>query len=128
MPVKKTKGKVLKSAKKEGRTDWLRNQALVQTAYVDLLKELKRCPTILEVANKVHLSIKAIDNHVKQLKFEPLGDSMRALTPDVVASIYNSARKGQPASQKLWMQIMEGWREKTEVEHSGGVKIIKDNI
>ena len=128
MPVKKTKKKVAKSDKKEGRTDFLRNQALIQAAYVSLLQELKRCPTVLEVSKKINLSIHAITNHVKSLKFEPLGDAMRTLTPDVVASIYNSARKGQPASQKLWMQIMENWREGTDVNVTAGVKILKDNI
>lgn len=100
---------------------WQKNQAIIQDAYVELIKEKKRCPTLLEVSNEVNLSMKALELHVKELKFKPSDDLIRTLTPDVVMAIANSARKGSSASQKLWMQIMEGWTEKQELEHSGKV-------
>src|SRR5690606_19349068 len=107
---------------------WETNQKLLQEAYVRLLQQLKRCPTITEVAQEVNLSVKTVKLHVKELKFQPLENPLRVLTPDVLASIYTAARKGSSPSQKLWMQIMEGWHEKSEMEHTGGVKIIRDNI
>ncbi len=96
---------------------WQLNQALIQDAYIKLIKELRRCPTLLEISKEVNLSINTLKKHVDELKFEPLKDLMRTLTPDVVMAIANSARKGSSASQKLWMQIMEGWAERQE--HTG---------
>ena len=49
------------------------------------------------------------------MKFDPPKDLMRTLTPDVIMSIYRSARKGGSASQKLWMQIMESWSENIQI-------------
>lgn len=97
---------------------WQINQALIQDAYIKLIKQLQRCPTTLEVSKEVNLSISTLDKHIKDLKFEPTKELIRTLTPDVVMAIANSARKGSSASQKLWMQIMEGWAERQEVEHS----------
>jgi predicted transcriptional regulator len=113
---------------KKKNITWDRNQALLQKAYVDLIKRLKRCPTQTEVANEVNLSLKTVKLHVKEMKFKPLDSPMRVLTPDVLAFIYNSAKKGSAQSQKLWVQLLEGWSEKIGVEHSGGVRIIKDSI
>lgn len=103
---------------------WQRNQALIQEIYIELVKELKRCPTILEVSEGVNLSVNTINKHIKKLKFEPLKSPLRSLTPDVLMSIVKSARRGSSASQKLWLQVMEGWAEKTEVKMKLEAKII----
>ena len=118
----RTSKKVDENVPKEDRIDWLRNQAIIQNAYIELIQHLHRCPTNLEVSEKVNLSVHTIKNHVKELKFEPLQSPLRSLTPDVIASIYNSARKGLPASQKLWMQIMEGWSEGMNLNISGSLE------
>lgn len=111
----KSKKNLYESEPKE-RIDWMRNQALIQQAYIDLIRELKRCPTIAEVSGRVNLSIHTIKKHVADMKFEQIKSPMRALTPDVLAAIYNSARKGTSASQKLWCQIMEGWSEEMNIK------------
>ena len=124
----KSKGNQKVTSEERRNVTWENNQALLQKAYVDLIQRLKRCPTRMEVAKEVNLSVKTVKLHIKEMKFEPLDNPMRVLTPDVLASIYSSARKGSAQSQKLWMQIMEGWTEKQEMNVSGGVKIIKDDI
>lgn len=126
---KKGDPKVTESDSEDKRNiTWERNQKLLQETYVKLLQLFKRCPTISEVAKEVNLSTKTIKLHIKELKFDPIESPLRVLTPDVIASIYNSARKGSSQSQKLWMQLMEGWSEKMDMKLSGGVKMIKDDI
>lgn len=98
---------------------WNKNQELIQQAYIKLIMELKRCPTIREVSEDIDLSILTIKKHIKELKFEPAESPLRSLTPDVLASIYNSSIKGNAASQRLWMMIMEGWTEKTSLDITG---------
>lgn len=119
--MKKQTKKIYKSDK---NITWQKNQAFIQTAYVKLIKDLKRCPTILEVSQEVNLSITALNKHVKEMKFKTLENPLRSLTPDVLIAIYNSARKGSSASQKLWVQLMEGWREGIEVTGKEGTPLI----
>lgn len=102
---------------------WESNQKLLQEAYIELLQTLKRCPTTTEVSKKVNLSLKTIKLHVKELKFEPLENPLRSLTPDVIASIYLSAKNGSAQSQKLWMQIMEGWRDGIDISTTGKIRV-----
>lgn len=93
---------------------WNLNQKLIQEAYIGLLQELKRCPTIQEVSDQTELSCKTIRLHIKDMQFEPSVHPLRVLTMDVLMFIYMSSKKGSSASQKLWLQVMEGWHEKTE--------------
>jgi hypothetical protein len=113
--AKQKQKKLSKTLPSDERIDWARNQALIQQTYIDLIKELKRCPTSYEVSQRVKISVTTIKKHVRQMKFEPQESPLRVLSPDVLISVYNSARKGTSASQKLWFQIMEGWVESTEV-------------
>lgn len=41
-------------------------------------------------------------------------------TPEVIAGILKAAVKGNPISQKLWMQIFEGFEEKSQQTHEMG--------
>jgi len=113
--AKQKQKKLSKTLPSDERIDWARNQALIQQTYIDLIKELKRCPTNYEVSQRVKISVTTIKKHVRQMKFEPQESPLRVLSPDVLISVYNSARKGTSASQKLWFQIMEGWVESAEV-------------
>lgn len=52
-------------------------------------------------------------------------------TQDVIAAIYFTAISkgvGAPASQKLWMQVIEGWSEKMEIEHTKKVELTVNDI
>lgn len=102
---------------------WEYNHAKIRDSYVKLIKKLARKPTFTEVAEDCGLSRTTVDAHIKTLEFKPLKHSMRILTEDIILSIANSAKKGSSASQKLWMQICEGWTEKTINEIPGIDKI-----
>jgi hypothetical protein len=49
--------------------------------------------------------------------------TFRILTDDVILSIYRAAMKGSAASQKFWLQFVEGWTEKQETKHSREIKV-----
>ena len=114
-----------KVPQKKKNLTWNRNHQLIHEAYLSLINELKRCPTIEQVSKRVRLSERVIKLHIRELKFAPLESPLRVLTPDVLVSIYASARKGSAQSQKLWMQVMEGWNEKKEIEHSGEISNVR---
>jgi hypothetical protein len=98
-------------SKKRRKVDAEINEVLIVEAILKIVKEKKRAPTVEEIANEVNLSARAITEHYKNLSFEPSSSYLRALTPEVILSIAQSARKGSSASQKLWLQFMEGWGE-----------------
>ena len=112
--------KVTKSYK---NTTWDYNHSIIRNSYVKLIKNFKRKPTYDEVSKDTDLSIPTIKKHIDELKFEPLKHPLRILTEDVMLAIENSAKKGSSASQKLWMQICEGWSERQIIKHEGKINL-----
>lgn len=66
--------------------------------------------TYKEIAEATGLSETTVRMHYKKIEFKPLESPLRELTPYVILNIYNNSKRSA-ASQKLWMQIMEGWNE-----------------
>lgn len=102
---------------------WDLNHQIIRDAYVNLIANLERKPTYKEVSEECNLSIKTIKKHIDMLKFNPSKHPLRILTEDVIMSIANSATGGSHGSQKLWMQLLEGWSEKTIIEHEGQIDL-----
>jgi len=102
---------------------WELNHQIIRDSYVKLIKELERKPTYAEVSKDCNLSHVTIEKHIKSLKFNPSKHPLRILTDDVILSIIGSARDGSSASQKLYMQICEGWTEKQIMEHEGELNL-----
>ena len=76
-----------------------------------------------EISIDTGMSITTIKKHLDLLVFEPIKHPLRELTDDVLIAIFRSSVKGTPASQKLWLQVMEGWTEKKEIDIPGGLKV-----
>ncbi len=119
--AKKKVGKV--SGKKRRNVTWCMNQALIQKAYIRLLARLRRCPTIVEVSDYLNISTRTIDSHVKAMKFDKIKTPLRALTPDVLVAVYKASKKGKSASQKLWFQVVEGWKEGVDLGLTANKKV-----
>jgi len=102
---------------------WDLNHTIIRDSYVKLIRTTKRKPTFAEVSKDCKLSIPTIQKHLHTLVFELRKHPLRILTDDVLLAIVNSARKGSTGSQKLWMQLTEGWSEKTITEYEGLEKI-----
>jgi hypothetical protein len=115
----------MKTSKSIQRRDVEHNRGVVRDAYHKLLTQNKgRRPTIQELSKECRLHPSTIKDHIKSLDFADLSQtSFRVLSDDVILSIYRSAMAGKPAAQKLWMQIVEGWNEKTETKHSGEIAL-----
>jgi len=109
--------------KGDKNTTWEWNHAKIRDSYIKLIQSLERKPTYDEVSKDTNLSYKTIQKHADTLKFEPHKHSLRILTDDVMMSIANSAMDGSHGSQKLWMQIIEGWSERTVLEHEGEINL-----
>lgn len=102
---------------------WDINHQIIRDSYVKLIQDLERKPTYQEVSDYCNLSIKTIKKHIDTLKFNPLRHPLRILTDDVILAIINSSKRGSSASQKLYMQLCEGWTEKQIIEHEGQISL-----
>ena len=123
-----TKNKTHAIVIKSNRKDFELNQAKIREAFIEILKEKKgRRPTRAELAERTGIHYNTIQKHLSGVDFSDLlADSQRifkVLNDDVVLSIYRSALKGNPAAQKLWLQYVNGWSEKTETKLSGKVEV-----
>jgi len=49
-------------------------------------------------------------------------------TMDVIQSIYQSSLKGNPHSQKLWMQVFEDFKEKSDVTNTEKVELSENDF
>lgn len=81
----------------------------------------RKAPTIDIIAEITGLSVRTVADYFKELDFKAMQTPMRALTPLVLNNIYNLSNKSV-AAQKLWLQVVEGWSEKIEVENTDKVE------
>jgi hypothetical protein len=97
---------------KTRRRQWQEIHANVILAYTALIErfEGKRPPTTKEVADFCDLAVGTVKAHLAEISFKPLEHPLRILTDSVIMNIFESTRNNA-ASQKLWMQLMEGFSE-----------------
>jgi hypothetical protein len=113
-----------KLTKKHKKTDRrvIDNKQAITDAILVLLKEHKNSNHITdrEIAEKTGLHLNTVATHRKSLTFDAKKHPMRYLTDEVVTNIFFNTKR-QVGSQKLWMQLMEGWIEEERIEHSGNI-------
>jgi hypothetical protein len=87
---------------KEERQDVSRNRALIRRVMLDCIKNELRAPTVQEICEATGLSDKTVKAHKKHIK---LGDGKsniyQDLTPDVMLSLYKSAKGFTYTAEKL---------------------------
>ncbi|HYX08431.1 MAG TPA: hypothetical protein VE912_17000 [Bacteroidales bacterium] len=123
--MKTTIKKTTKNNKTSKRKDFEFNNVLVRNAFLEIFNETGRKPKLVELADKTGLHFETIRSHVNELQFTPQSDTMRVLTPDVIASLARQCIGGDVRAIKLWMQILEGWKESSEID-LGFKKSIRD--
>lgn len=99
------------------------NSETVKQAVYDYITEHKgkKAPTYEVIAERTGLSYNTVLRYFKELDFKAMVTPMRALTPLVLNNIFAASHKSV-AAQKLWLQVVEGWSEKIEVENTDKVE------
>lgn len=106
-----------KDSEKKRNKNWEENQRVISSAYVDMINETGRQPTIMQVCERTGKAYNTVQAHLKSLKFEPLEHPLRVLTNDIVLSVARKALKGSFPHQKLWFELMEGWKPQSEMDN-----------
>ena len=91
----------------------------IREAFLQLLNETGRAPTISEIAQRVELSRATCQEHVRGLSYKATAQKYRILTDDVVDAIRKAATLGDMRAAKLWFQVVEGWSESLNLKGDG---------
>lgn len=119
-PAPKSTQKVARSRNKT----WQANDALLRDAYINLLVANKKSPTIRMLANETNLNFKTIVKHLKSIDFETdIKPKHRLMSDAVVSALGMQAMKGKAPEAKLFLQVIENYRERSEVTGADGEAI-----
>ena len=112
--------------------DWEVNHVIILEAFQEYMKNHEKRPTNQKLADLTGLHKNTIINHLRELGKVPMGDrfaSLRLKTGDVLdacAKHGEDGGQGGAAYAKLYLQVMEGFSEKKEIEHSGSLSGLSD--
>lgn len=87
-----------------------------------------RVPTIGEIAERCGLHRCTVTEHMRFLKFDPLETPARLLTDEVLIGMARAGMKGNSGAAKLFMQIVHGWTERTEVRNVDLSKLTDEQL
>jgi len=102
--------------KTDMRRDKQSNRDCIREQFLAYIEEHHKAPTYRELAKRVGVAKKTIERHMKEIDFGSGDSTFRVLTPEVVKAIYLSAisgNAGTSSDRKLWMQLFEGFNERT---------------
>ena len=105
------------------RLDWQVIDQEITAAYKKLITT-KKIPTIEQIAKEVGCNEKTVRRHLEKLSISDRFKSFRALTGDIIVSLYNAAMMGEPKSIELWFKIVEDYSEKSKVELTNAPVVI----
>lgn len=105
------------------RADKERNRHLIKESIIKLLRQKKgkRMPSVREIAEDVGMNESTVKQHVKEIR-ENSNDYERykVLTETMMLAIYKSGLDGASSSQKLFMEIVEGFAQRQEITGKDG--------
>lgn len=104
------------SIKLDKNVTWNLNHELIKETYISLIKKLSKAPTVAMISNECNISETTIKKHISEIEFKPVQSLTRLLTDNVILSIYKTAMSGNVAAQRLFLQLVEGWTEKSEID------------
>ena len=99
------------------RIDYERNHLKISKAFKKLAGQLEGLPTYQEIADETGFDVQTVFRHFKDYKLQDYKDKFKALTPDVIFSLYKMAtKKNNPRAAALFMKLIEGFSEKLNID------------
>jgi len=95
----------------KSRADWEANDVIIMKSFKKLMKKLDTIPNYVQIAEDTGLNYETIRRHMKEFSFDIVKEQVQNLTPDVMKAIYESASRGNSQAQKLWVQVVNDWKE-----------------
>ena len=86
---------------------------LIADVLLDFITREGKAPSFMELLTLTGLDERRLKQALKTLNFNPETHVLRLLTDSVIMAVYkNATEAGNPASQKLWFQLMENRTDK----------------
>ena len=99
------------------RIDYERNHLKISKAFKKLAAKIEGLPTYQEIADETGFDVQTVFRHFKEYKLSDYKDKFKALTPDVIFSLYKMAtKKNNPRAAALFMKLIENFSEKTVID------------
>ena len=115
--MKKTLDKKLQRVSRN--TTWEHNHKLIETAAVEHIKNSNKAPSYEMYRKSTGLSNETTKKHLKELNLDIWKPLFKPFTPVILIKLLKSFLKdGKYSDAKLLMQLIEDYREKTDVEHT----------
>ena len=115
--IKTIDKRVLKSE----RFDYTTNHQLIENAIFEHLMKHMVTPSYRQIAEATKLSEMTIKRHSADINLGNLLPTYKQLTPKVMRGLLIRGAKGDAAAAKLWMQVVEGLKDKVDHHHGGEV-------
>jgi hypothetical protein len=99
-----------------GKIEGEYNAAVIQAAFLEIVKEKHRFPKYKELAEKTGLSFGVLNTHIKKIKFGEQANVLKILTPLVLLNLTNQALApdASPYTIVSWLKVVAGYVEKEE--------------
>lgn len=110
---KKVKTRQLKS----DRFDYTINHQIIEDAVFKHLTTNMRWPTYKQIEEATGFCHATIKRHRNDINLENFVSDYKTLTPTVMRGLGLKACKGDANAAKLWLQVVEGFRDKIDLEH-----------
>lgn len=111
-----------KKNKKDTKVDrnrtWEANHDVIENAYFKLLEQNKRVPSYHSIAKEAKLTYSTVFKHCQELSLDKWKPLFKPMTKRIIQRLAVQALKtGKSQETKLFMQLIEDYREKSDVEN-----------
>lgn len=97
------------------RIDFERNHRKITRAFKKLAKDTNEIPTYDELAAATGLHKDTVYRHFKEYSFEERKQKFKALTDDILVSLYKLAKKS-PYAADIYLKRVEGVSDKLNID------------
>ena len=99
---------IIKEKDKERTYEWESNHQIIRDCIMHYIDKFDKPPTITYIHETTRISWKTVRQHVAEgFDFGKATKKFKVLTEKVMMSVYNSAMKGNTASQRLFFELTE---------------------
>jgi hypothetical protein len=95
---------------------YFENEALIKAAYMKVLKEQKRMPTLIEVGEMCHISSETVRQHLKAIDINDLIEPFKLMGSNVLQGLTERAEAGDAAAARLFFFLIFDKVERKEIK------------
>jgi hypothetical protein len=95
---------------------YFENEALIKAAYMKVLKEQKRMPTLIEVGEMCHISSETVRQHLKDIDINDLIEPFKLMGSNLLQGLTERAEAGDAAAARLFFFLIFDKVERKEIK------------